>query len=153
MTPIAEAALKNAISQIGVTEKPLGSNSGPEVNQYLKSVDLDPGYSWCAAFVYWCFNKASYEMSVINPVFRTGGVLNMWGMCKNNRSSVPSPGDIFIMDHGHGLGHAGIIESIDGSTLHTIEGNSNNNGSRNGVAVVRHTRAIGDPQIKGYLRF
>jgi len=51
-------------SQIGIREK--GSNSGPEVEQYLHYVNLPKGNPWCAAFVCWVFGQANID----NP--RTG---------------------------------------------------------------------------------
>ncbi len=51
-------------SQIGVKES--GWNSGPDVEQYLRYVNLPKGNPWCAAFVCWVFGKAG----VANP--RTG---------------------------------------------------------------------------------
>jgi peptidoglycan hydrolase-like protein with peptidoglycan-binding domain len=63
--------LKVAVSQVGVMEVPPGSNKGPEVNAYLASTGLDPGYFWCAAFVYWCFNEASKNIGFTNPLYKT----------------------------------------------------------------------------------
>ncbi|HET8922563.1 MAG TPA: peptidoglycan-binding domain-containing protein [Candidatus Acidoferrum sp.] len=54
-------ALVKADLEVGVREQPLGSNRGPRVDQYLRSVGLDPtqgSFAWCAAFVYFCFNQA-----------------------------------------------------------------------------------------------
>lgn len=152
MSTLSDKALQIAASQVGVKEVPLGSNAGPQVSAYLASVGLPPGNSWCMAFQYWCFNEASNRLGVKNPMKKSGGVLNEWESEVAFHQDTPQPGDIFIMDLGKGLGHTGIIESIDGSILHTIEGNSNNNGSREGIGVVRHTRNIGKPII-GYLRF
>ncbi|MGB4400129.1 MAG: hypothetical protein WBJ10_12230, partial [Daejeonella sp.] len=43
-------------SQIGIREKQ--PNSGPEVEKYLKYVNLPKGNPWCAAFVCWVYGKA-----------------------------------------------------------------------------------------------
>ena len=51
-------------SQIGVREKQ--PNSGREVEQYLRYVNLPKGNPWCAAFVCWVFGQAN----IVNP--RTG---------------------------------------------------------------------------------
>ena len=144
-------ALKVAVTQLGVKENPLGSNKGKEVEMYLKSVGLDGGYSWCMAFIYWCYNQLKYT----NPLVKTGGVLAAWNKADKKYRVVgnPQPGDIGIMSFGNGSGHTFIIESVDGSTLHTIEGNSNNDGSREGVEVVRHLRDKNNKLIKGYLRY
>ena len=55
------------------------------------------------------------------------------------------------MDFGNGLGHTGIIESIKEDILYTIEGNTNDTGSREGYEVCRRTRK--KSAIKGYLRY
>lgn len=150
MKPLQKATLQKAISQIGVEEIPRGSNAGPAVEKYLKSVGLGKGYSWCMAFIYWCAKEASIEVGVLNPLFKTGGVLNMYNKKKELRVTTPQPGDIFIMDFGKGMGHTGIVEKVVGTTLHTIEGNTNDEGSREGYEVCRRTRQT--KTIKGYLR-
>jgi hypothetical protein len=143
-----ENALEIALSQIGQTEKPLGSNWGEPVRSYLKSVGITFPASWCMAFVYWCFDKEAG-----NPLVKTGGVMKAWNDAKQWRVAIPQPGDIFIMDFGKGLGHTGIVERVDAAFIYTIEGNSNNDGSRNGVEVVRHIRSRKNKLIKGYLRY
>ena len=150
MKPLQRATLNKAISQIGVAEIPRGSNAGPAVEKYLKSVGLGKGYSWCMAFIYWATKEASIEVGVVNPLSKTGGVLDMYNKEKDLRVTSPQPGDIFIMDYGKGMGHTGIVEKVTGTTLHTIEGNTNDEGSREGYEVCRRKR----PRkfIKGYLR-
>ncbi len=147
MTPTASAALKIATSQIGVTEIPKGSNRGPEVEIYLKSVGLGGGYSWCMAFVYYCVAQTKLS----NPLKKTGGVLAQWNAKPELRKITPEPGDIFIMDYGKGLGHTGFVEKVmPGGMIQTIEGNTNADGSREGFAVCRRTRKIS--ACKGFLR-
>jgi hypothetical protein len=152
---LANKAIEIAVSQIGQTEKPLGSNWGHPVQDYLASVGINFPASWCMAFVYWCFNEAAKSLQIENPLIKTGGVLAQWdAMYPSHRvTGDPEPGDVFIMDFGKGLGHTGIIESIDAyEVLHTIEGNTNLNGSREGIEVDRKTRAQHNPII-GYLRY
>lgn len=144
-------ALKVAASQVGVMERPEGSNGGPEVDAYLKSVGLGTGFYWCAAFVYWCFQQASVKIGKPNPVFKTAGVINHWNKTKGKKIAAAAavenpallkPGQIFIINNGRGTGHTGIIEKIEGGFLHTIEGNSNPAGSSNGIGVFRLERKI-----------
>lgn len=148
---LAAEALKAAASQVGVMESPEGSNGGPEVDAYLKSVGLGTGYYWCAAFVYWCFRKAAEKLRRPNPVLRTAGCVDHWNRTKGRRIAVRDavdnpgllkPGQIFIINHGRGSGHTGILEKIEGGFLHTIEGNSNPAGSSNGIGVFRLERKI-----------
>lgn len=137
-----------------VREVPPSSNRGPDVEMYLKSVGVAPGNAWCAAFVFWCFKKAAENLGRTSPVFKTGGCLAHWNGAPSVGAqrivaakavadpSLLHPGTIFIMDHGGGLGHTGLIESVAGGMLTTLEGNSNSNGSRDGVGVFRLTRKI-----------
>lgn len=150
MTLLATTTLQKAISQLGVEEFPRGSNAGPAVEKYLKSVGLGKGYSWCMAFVYWCTKESATQLGVLNPLWRTAGVLDMFNKEVDLRVKVPQPGDIFIMDYGKGMGHTGIVEKVVGTTLHTIEGNTNDEGSREGFEVCRKKRDI--KNIKGFLR-
>ena len=53
------------------------------------------------------------------------------------------------MDFGKGLGHTGFVERIDGTSIHTIEGNTNDTGSREGYEVCRRIRKINT--IKGFI--
>jgi hypothetical protein len=46
---------------------------------------------------------------------------------------------IFVMDYGRGAGHTGLVESVQGGRLVTLEGNTNDDGSREGVGVFRRT--------------
>jgi len=156
MSQLSDNALHIAVSQIGKKEDPLGSNWGHPVQDYLASVNLHQPASWCMAFQYWCFDHAAGQLGQPNPLFKTAGVLAAWRNRKVNQVKVGSvvfPGDVFIMDLGNGLGHTGIIESVDpGGTLYTIEGNTNDTGSREGIAVERKVRHNAKPII-GYLRF
>jgi hypothetical protein len=143
--------LKVAVTQLGVMEDPPGSNKGPEVDQYLASVGLSPGNFWCAAFVYWCFDKAAAKLGRTNPLLKTGHVMTHWNKTTGKKilavdaADMPSlvkPGNIFLLNTGGSSGHTGLVEKVDGGFIHTIEGNSNNSGSRNGIGVFRLQRKI-----------
>jgi hypothetical protein len=156
---ISEKALEIAITQLGVRENG-SSNSGKEVNQYLKSVGLNPGNPWCMAFVCWCYNQASTIQSVPNFLIRTGGVLHQWNEQQPNRKivldkvlknpAIIKPGAVFIMDYGKGTGHTGLVERIYSGLVETIEGNTNDEGSREGYEVCRRTRKLAS--IKGFIQ-
>jgi hypothetical protein len=49
------------------------------------------------------------------------------------------------------LGHTGIVESVEGDYVHTIEGNTNEDGSREGYEVARRKSLI--KSIHGFLRY
>ena len=149
-SPLLKRVLEIASNEVGVMEVPLGSNDGPEVRAYLKSVGLPEGNAWCVAFLYFCFNKASQELGIQNPMFKTGGVLRLWQKTDTHRKiifpkyvdnpSLIKPGFIFVISTGGGFGHAGIVEKVEGAFITTIEGNTNDDGSRNGIGVFRRVR-------------
>lgn len=159
---VALAALEMARTQIGVREVPLGSNAGPQVKQYLASVDLPTGYAWCAAFVYWCNREACKKLGVPNIVPKTGGVLNMFnnakGACitkidaKNGAINPDAvrPGDIFVMQFKGGVGHIGFVDKISGDTIITIEGNTDPAGGREGIGVFSKRRKVS--VMRGFIR-
>lgn len=149
---IADKAIEVARTQLGVHEDAGNKNTGPQVDEYLKSVGLGPGYSWCMAFVYWCYKQAASQLAVDNPLAKTAGVLDQWNRRRLHFGYVqPTPGDIFIMDFGKGLGHTGMVTKVEGIWIYTIEGNSNDEGSREGYEVCERRRSV--DKIKGYLRF
>lgn len=150
---LATKSLQIALTHEGVSEEPKGSNGGPVVNQYLKAVGLGPGYAWCMAFVYWCVGKSAEMLEVANPLMKTGGVMMQWnntGCRKKPKTANIQPGDIFIMEFGHGTGHTGFVESVNGGMINTIEGNTNDDGSREGYEVARRQRTISS--MKGFIQ-
>ena len=150
MSSLAKETILSAITQLGVQEVPKGSNKGVDVEKYLKSVGLGGGYSWCMAFVYWNVLQASKKLTIPTPLLKTGGCLAQYNNPKNTKKIAPLAGDIFIQDYGKGTGHTGIVEYVVGDTIHTIEGNTNDEGSREGFEVCRRVRKINS--CKGFIR-
>jgi len=165
---LAAAAIEFAVSQIGVMEKPLGSNRGPEVDKYLAEVGLDPkgGFAWCVAFTHFCYLSAAKKLGVPNPHIRTAGVLDHWSKAAKSPNAtritnaqaiadpgLVRPGQLFIISLTGGLGHSGMVVEVSDGRLVTIEGNTNDNGSRNGIGVFRRTaRKIGQIN-KGFVQY
>lgn len=78
-------------------------------------------------------------------------MLAVWNhTAKEKKHSAPEAGDIFIIGYDKGLGHAGFVERVDGEIIHTIEGNTNDTGSREGYEVCRRERKIA--KCKGFIR-
>jgi len=150
MSDLARETILSAITQIGVEEVPRGSNKGVDVEKYLKSIGLGGGYSWCMAFAYWNVQQASKKLKITNPLLKTGGVMRQWNESVALRSTTPQSGYLFILDEGNGLGHTGLVEYVVGNTIHTIEGNTNDEGSREGYEVCRRVRKIS--KCKGFLK-
>ena len=151
-----------AITQIGVEEDAAHTNHGEAVKyQIAAGLPKGGGFPWCQSFVYWCGLQA---YNGANPVPKTGGVLECWRIARaspgikviSKANATPDnilPGYQFILDLGKGEGHTGIVEEVlaDG-TLHTIEGNSNPAGGRDGYEVCRQTkRKLTDLSLLGFI--
>ncbi|MDM0107956.1 peptidoglycan-binding protein [Variovorax sp. J22R24] len=168
-SPLAEAAIAFALTQVGVMEDPLGSNRGPEVDRYLKAVGLNPAagsFAWCVAFTHFCYQAAAEQLGRANPHIRTAGVLDHWNKAGSSANAVRvtkakaiadpglvQPGSLFIIDLGQGLGHSGMVIEVADGRLVTVEGNTNDNGSRNGIGVFkRNARKIAQIN-KGFIDY
>lgn len=112
------------------------------------------GYAWCDVFVDWCF----YQLAGKNAKkaqeieCQTGdcgaGCSFSAGYYKNAGrfyTSNPQPGDQIFFQEGGSICHTGIIESVSGNTIITIEGNASNQ-------VKRITRKANDGYTYGYGR-
>ncbi len=174
MTDFTKKLIDVALAEVGVREVPENSNRGPRVDQYLQSVRLNPtdgSYPWCAAFVYWCYDKADSELGALNQLLppRTAGVLDHWNKSTGIKiepriakkwSQVVEPGQVFCLDFGHGLGHMGLVIQVkpiydSGNVTYwcdTVEGNTNEDGSRNGIGVFKRRRKISDIN-KGFISY
>jgi hypothetical protein len=148
-----------------VREVPMNSNRGPEVEKYLARVGVPPGLPWCCAFVYYCFDEASKTLGRTgNPMVRTAGCLDHWNKAvAKGATRIPAaaatadptrlaPGMIFIMDHGRGAGHTGLVESVSAGILATIEGNTDASRTREGGGVYRLARKVGEIN-KGFIDY
>jgi hypothetical protein len=163
---LLERVLKLAAAEEArpVREQPRNSNRGPQVDAYLKRVGLGPGYAWCCAFVYYCFDEAARQLGRPNPMLKTAGCMDHWRRAASQGARLTpaseamanpqrvQPGAIFIMDHGRGLGHTGLIERMDGGWMTTLEGNTDASKTREGGGVYRLTRKVAEVN-RGYIDY
>lgn len=151
-----------ASREIGV-EEINGTNCGPQVNEYKSATWLDHnhGWPWCAAFVCWVVKKAMEAFSIKESATfkrpRTAGAWDFenWSLSqgsetqtKRNPGDDIRAGDIVIFKFSH-IGIA--VSDASGSTVETVEGNTDGDGSREGGGVLRKTRKLS--QIKTRIRF
>jgi len=146
-----DLVLRVARGRRGGSEVPANSNKGPFVEPILKSVNLEPGNPWCAAYVYdtgtialpglWPGPRTG-SCEVLAEYFRIHGVLV---------SGPPQRGDIFLLwefvkgEQKWRFAHTGFITLVnaDGSCV-TNEGNTNGAGSREGWLAAEKVRTFGD---------
>ncbi|WP_242691454.1 peptidoglycan-binding protein [Desertivirga arenae] len=130
-------------AEIGVREKS-GKNDGVRVEEYLAYVELKRGSPWCASFVCWALGRAG----IANP--RSGYSPALFPKSKLiwiRGSPLPKkllPGDVFgiyFPEKGR-IAHVGFIDQIESNLLISVEGNTNEAGSREGDGVFRKRRLL-----------
>lgn len=161
---LAQKIVEIALREVGVEEKPPGSNCGPQVNEYKSAVvGLSPtvGWPWCAAFVCWVVWKALKALGISEtatfkrPTTAVAWAFPGWSLAqdsttntKKNPGSDILPGDIVVFTFSH-IGIA--VKAATDSHVETVEGNTDDSGSREGGGVFRKTRKLS--LIKARIRF
>jgi hypothetical protein len=150
---VATAQLKAKAREVG------GENSGPWVRLYMDDHE-GPTWAWCAGFVTFVIAQAhamTFQQTSL-PVHRTYSCDMLAAEGKRTSRFISSPhvremkpGDIFVVRHDTSVEdwiHTGFVTEIDKdrNVFKTIEGNTNEDGSREGTSVRARTRSAG-PRI------
>lgn len=163
---IRQKALEISLGYNGQEEVPRMSNSGTFVMACLATVGINFPASWCQAFMYRVVSEAAKALGLTNPMPKTAGCMECWNKTSpSNRilkiDATPQnilPGYQFILDHGGGHGHTGmVVEVFPDGTYSTIEGNTDPLGSANGYGVFhregKHARHFSDAPLKGFIKY
>lgn len=136
-----ECLVKTMDSQIGVRE--VGNNGGEIVGQYQKTTGNRSGDSWCASFVKWVYLQCGINLPIngaAKSCFNKNGLIYY----QNKFLEEPRPGDIFTIysTSEKRICHTGLYRGYYNSRIYTtIEGNTNDNGSSNGIGVFKRLRS------------
>jgi hypothetical protein len=133
-----------------------GDNHGARVNWYQEEGGSGDGSPWCADFVNWCAKFAADILEIHSPLEDVSNQAYVQsyvdhfaaqGMTTKRPGKV-EPGYLFALwfPKLNRYGHIGFVKSIDMKawTFTTVEGNSNDEGSREGKEVCSNTRPITD---------
>lgn len=154
-----------AESYIGVHEEPRGSNKGPKLKEIFAADNYKPnaaddGYPWCAAFVCRCVLvflalKLAAFRGLFRPTTPAAWGLITWAQqnghfvfhpTKGKRhyqpGTRPQRGDIVAYE----FSHCGIVsaQNARGQNFTAVEGNTNDDGSRDGYEVCPRPRTWSD---------
>jgi len=129
--------------QIGIRES-TGNNDGHYVELYLNSAGLGKGYPWCAAFVNWTFLQCGDTLNLKYPAwvpsyFPDENLIMERGKLQLRR---PMFGDLIGIwfPKKKRLAHIGFYDGENSKYYFTVEGNTNEVGSREGDGVYRKRR-------------
>ncbi|HEY1021458.1 MAG TPA: hypothetical protein VGE06_04065, partial [Flavisolibacter sp.] len=169
--PLRGIVQKIYTADIGIREK-TGKNDGQRIEEYLSYVGLGKGNPWCAAFICWVYGKAGVvnPRSGWSPALfpesrviwsRRRGIIKNSSLNIQHSSSIsanstkhskfniqnspkPRAADIFgiwFQDKKR-IAHCGFIDDWQEKYVITVEGNTNESGSREGDGVYRKRRLI-----------
>lgn len=159
-----QRALEAAHRDIGVREKPKGSNRGKRIDEYNEIAQAPLASFWCASAVTAWWKAGSLEVPPIAPSWWTQhkraptgpascDAWKDWALITNRWSHAPIVGAAVV--YGHSMAdasHIGILlewDPADG-TLLSIEGNTTLDGySRNGDIVT--LKAVRTERLLGYI--
>ena len=136
--------------QIGTRESPPNSNNVRYNTWYYGREVSGAAYPWCMVFVQWVFDQAGVKLPVrtasCGALMRAAKAAGCW-VTKGYQ-----PGDVVIYDFpgGAATDHCGIVESVDGTYISAIEGNTSSTSDADGGAVERRARKFA--QIVGAVR-
>jgi hypothetical protein len=135
-----EAIVRIARSQLGEAEFPPGSNC----------TRYGPCVEWCALFVAWVWQHAGVEMAGGTVPYAYSGSFYNWvsehGGRDLPRTATPSPGDAVMFGEGaSSMDHVGIVESVFGGEIVTLDGNFGDHVSRVGPFDPALAAAGGEP--------
>ncbi len=146
-----------AVNYIGATESPVNRMGNDEKMREIFEADnlkgadgATDGYAWCAAFVSLCVQKLIATSLIFRQVkaprvSSVSAFRNKWAPAQscllftpNDPKFSPHKGDIVVFT----FSHIGIVESITSAQqIETIEGNTNEQGSREGTTCRRKSRS------------
>ena len=156
-----EVGYREKISGSGLDD-PTANAGGGNYTKYARDLDQIPGfyngvkqgYAWCDVFVDWCFVAAfgpkTGQKMIYQPDQSAGAGCLYSAQYFQGAGAFfrrdPQPGDQIFFTYAAGeVSHTGIVESVQGSTVTTIEGNSSD-------GVNRRVYQAGSGTIYGYGR-
>ena len=134
--------------QIGTRESPPNSNNVRYNTWYYGREVSGAAYPWCMVFVQWVFDQAGVKLPVrtasCGALMRSAQSAGCW-VTGNYQ-----PGDVVIYDFPGGAktDHCGIVESVDGTYISAIEGNTSSTSDADGGAVERRARKFSQIGIR-----
>ncbi|MEU3402374.1 peptidoglycan-binding protein [Streptomyces sp. NPDC006670] len=149
MTATAADLISAARGEIGYQE---GNDDGDwnNIQKYSPAVpDLEwsQGEAWCATFVAWCAQESGNAS--LFPVTASCAEGVSWFSERDRFTEYPVIGGQVFFGPGGGS-HTGICVAYTDSTITTVEGNTNDDGSAEGDGVYLKTRDRRSSRIYGY---
>ncbi|WP_234329586.1 CHAP domain-containing protein, partial [Streptomyces sp. NRRL S-1896] len=113
----------------------------------MPGLEWSQGQAWCSTFVSWVFRKAGCAQ--LAPVTASCAVGVDWFRSRGRFTEYPVIGGPVYFGPGGGS-HVGICIAYTDSTITTVEGNTNINGSAEGDGAYLKSRPRKSDYVYGY---
>jgi peptidoglycan hydrolase-like protein with peptidoglycan-binding domain len=149
-TSLGDAVVEYARAHLAVHPRETGGeNSGPWVRLYMQG-HSGPAFLWCAGFVTFVLGQAAESLQVDQPVDGSFSCDSLAAQAREagrflagadaDPDSIPA-GSIFLVRRtASDWTHTGIVTAADADGFDTIEGNTNDDGAREGTEVCARRR-------------
>ncbi len=157
-----------AVSQIGYHEKtsnadlddPTANAGSANWTKYARDLAAagyyngnKNGFAWCDVYVDWCFwiladrdaNLAQVIECQTGPLGAGCLYSRQYYQQQGRLFNTPLPGDQVFFEQNGEIAHTGIVETVNGNRITTIEGNTSNQ-------VARRSYTLGDGYVKDFGR-
>lgn len=134
-----------AEATVGWHEVPRGSNDAPFLIPWRAMVGAREPQPWCVIAGYAWSQASADQLHIENPHPRTTSSRRCWELIPARaRLAVPVRGALVLFRHldgkgnDTGRGHEAVVRrTLPGGNVETIDGNSNDDGGRDGYEVAR----------------
>lgn len=150
MNPVIKKVLDVAAAEVGYREGYSGGhwNNVEKYAGQVPGLEWANGQPWCAVFVSWVALKSG--VTDLYPRTASCDVGGQWFKARGQWSEWPSVGAQVFYGTPSDLNHTGVVVAFDSDTITTIEGNTNDDGSREGDGVYRKVRLRRSSNVVGY---
>ncbi|WP_299917443.1 peptidoglycan-binding domain-containing protein [uncultured Roseobacter sp.] len=142
----AKAHLKEHPLEVG------GANRGPWVRMYMKGNEGKP-WAWCAGFTTFCMQQACEMLNLPMPIKGSFSCDSLAAQAKSaglflrerdaTASTVPAGSLFLVRRTSTDWTHVGLVTKAEASSFQTLEGNTNDDGDREGYEVCARRRGYG----------
>jgi hypothetical protein len=151
MATTVDQVIATARKEVGYRE---GKSRSGAFNNNTKYADAVKGLEWadfqpwCCTFVAWVAMKAGVPK--LYPRTASCDTAGLWFKARKRWSEWPAVGAQVFYGSPKDLNHTGLVVAYDDTFIHTIEGNTNDTGAREGNGVYTKTRRRRDANVVGY---
>lgn len=149
--PVKERALRRAAyfcDALRVREDAPHNNRSSIIDEWTRMCFADLGSPWCGIMVSAQLLQSGADRAKLPDILASTRSWKLWAVQRGRVTTNPTRGDVFVLRFTETTGHMGFFVGKTTPWLfRTIEGNTNDDGSREGYEMARRVRAFKAPNL------